>query len=256
MNALMPALFIGHGSPMNAIENNAFYRSWQELGTALPKPRAILCISAHWETMGIAVTASEWPETIHDFYGFPKALFDVQYPAPGSPELAQQIVDLLHPQFVQLDTERGLDHGAWSVLQAMYPAADIPVLQLSLDRTLNAPSHYELAKKLQPLREQGVLIVGSGNIVHNLRVFNFNETQAYDWTSAFDQTVVDHIVQKNHAALCDYSKFGQMAALSIPTAEHYLPLLYVLAQQQDGDSSRFFNEEVMSAISMRCLQIG
>ena len=256
MNALMPALFIGHGSPMNAIENNSFYRSWQELGAALPKPRAILCISAHWETMGIAVTASEWPETIHDFYGFPKALFDVQYPAPGSPELAQLIVDLLHPQFVQLDTERGLDHGAWSVLQPMYPAADIPVLQLSLDRTRNAPSHYELAKKLQPLREQGVLIVGSGNIVHNLRVFNFNETQAYDWAIAFDQTVMNCILQRDHAALCDYSKFGQMAALSIPTAEHYLPLLYVLAQQQDGEPLRFFNPEVVSSISMRSLQIG
>ena len=256
MNALMPALFIGHGSPMNAIENNAFYRSWQELGAALPKPRAILCISAHWETMGIAVTASEWPETIHDFYGFPKALFDVQYPAPGSPGLAQLIVDLLHPQFVQLDTERGLDHGAWSVLQVMYPAADIPVLQLSLDRTRNAPSHYELAKKLQPLREQGVLIVGSGNIVHNLRVFNFNETQAYDWAIAFDQTVMNCMLQKDHAALCDYSKFGQMAALSIPTAEHYLPLLYVLAQQQDGEPLRFFNPEVVSSISMRSLQIG
>ena len=256
MNPLMPALFIGHGSPMNAIEYNVFFRSWREIVTFLPKPRAILCISAHWETMGAAVTASEWPETIHDFYGFPKALFDVQYPAPGSPELAQQIVDLLHPQFVQLDTERGLDHGAWSVLQAMYPAADIPVLQLSLDRTRNAPSHYELAKKLQPLREQGVLIVGSGNIVHNLRVFNFNETRAYDWASAFDQTVMNCILQRDHAALCDYSKFGQMAALSIPTAEHYLPLLYVLAQQQDGEPLRFFNPEVVSSISMRSLQIG
>ena len=256
MNPLMPALFIGHGSPMNAIENNGFYRSWQELGTALPKPRAILCISAHWETMGVSVTASDSPDTIHDFYGFPKALFDVQYPAPGSPELAQQIVELLHPEIAHLDTERGLDHGAWSVLQPMYPSADIPVLQLSLDRTRNAQSHYELAKKLQPLREQGVLIVGSGNIVHNLRVFNFNETRAYDWASAFDQTVMNCILQKDHAALCDYSKFGQMAALSIPTAEHYLPLMYVLAQQQDGEPLRFFNPEVMSSISMRSLQIG
>ena len=256
MNPLMPALFIGHGSPMNAIEDNVFSRSWREIVTFLPKPRAILCISAHWETMGAAVTASEWPETIHDFYGFPKALFDVQYPAPGSPELAQQIVDLLHPQFVQLDTGRGLDHGAWSVLQAMYPAADLPVLQLSLDRTRNAPSHYELAKKLQPLREQGVLIVGSGNIVHNLRVFNFNETQTYDWAIAFDQTVMNCILQRDHAALCDYSKFGQMAALSIPTAEHYLPLLYALAQQQDGEPLRFFNPGVVSSISMRSLQIG
>ncbi len=161
MNPLMPVLFFGHGSPMNAIEDNVFSRSWREIVTFLPKPRAILCISAHWETMGVGVTANEWPETIHDFYGFSKALFDVQYPAPGNPELAQQIVDLLHPEIAHLDTERGLDHGAWSVLQPMYPSADIPVLQLSLDRTRNAQSHYELAKKLQPLREQGVLIAAA-----------------------------------------------------------------------------------------------
>ena len=157
---------------------------------------------------------------------------------------------------MQLDTERGLDHGAWSVLQAMYQAADVPVLQLSLDRTRNVPSHYELAKKLLPLREQRVLIVGSGNIVHNLRVFNFYETRGCDWAIAFDQTVMNCIGQKDHAALCDYSKFGQMAALSIPTAEHYLSLLYVLAQQQDGEPLRFFNPEVTSSISMRSLQIG
>ena len=256
MNPLMPALFLGHGSPMNAIEDNVFSRSWQALGSSLPRPRAILCISAHWETLGVSVTASNSPDTIHDFYGFPKALFDVQYRAPGNRELAQKIVDLLQPEIVHLDTERGLDHGAWSVLQPMYSAADIPVLQLSLDRTRNAQSHYALAKKLRPLREQGILIVGSGNIVHNLRVFDFNETRAYDWANAFDQTVMNCISQKDHAALCDYSKFGPMAALSIPTAEHYLPLLYVLAQQQDNESLKFFNEEVMSSISMRSLQIG
>ncbi len=256
MNSLMPSLFLGHGSPMNAIEDNVFSRSWQQLGKDLPKPRAILCISAHWETMGIGVTASDTPDTIHDFYGFPKALFDVQYRAPGNAELAQQIVDLLHPEIAHLDAERGLDHGAWSVLHPMYPAADIPVLQLSLDRTRNTQSHYELAKKLRPLREQGILIVGSGNIVHNLRVFDFNEVRAYDWASAFDQTVMNCILQKDHAALCDYAKFGQMAALSIPTAEHYLPLLYVLAQQQEGELLRFFNAEVLSSISMRSLQIG
>lgn len=256
MKPLIPALFLGHGSPMNAIEDNVFSRSWRELGTVLPKPRAILCISAHWETMGVGITASESLDTIHDFYGFPKALFDTQYRAPGDPELAKQIIDLLHPEIAHLDTERGLDHGAWSVLQPMYPTADIPVVQLSLDRTRTAQSHYELAKKLRPLRELGVLIVGSGNIVHNLRVFDFNETRTYDWASAFDQTVMHCILQKDHAALCDYSKFGQMAALSIPTAEHYLPLLYVLAQQQENESLRFFNAEVMSSISMRSLQIG
>lgn len=252
----MPALFIGHGSPMNTIEDNAFRRSWQALGISLPRAKAILCISAHWETMGVAVTASLNPPTIHDFYGFPKALFEVQYPAPGNPDLARLIVELLAAENVHLDTERGLDHGSWSVLQPMYPAADIPVLQLSLDRTRNAASHYELAKKLRPLRDQGILIVGSGNIVHNLRAFDYQQTQPYDWAAAFDVTVKNCVTQSDHAALCNYQNFGEMAALSIPTAEHYLPLLYVLAQQQSDDSLEFFNEEVMSSISMRSLQIG
>lgn len=252
----MPALFIGHGSPMNTIEDNAFRRSWQALGNSLPRAKAILCISAHWETMGVAVTASLNPPTIHDFYGFPKALFEVQYPAPGNPDLARLIVELLAPENVNLDTERGLDHGSWSVLQPMYPAADIPVLQLSLDRTRNAASHYELAKKLRPLRDQGVLIVGSGNIVHNLRAFDYQQTQPYDWAAAFDVTVKNCVTQSDHAALCNYQNFGEMAALSIPTAEHYLPLLYVLAQQQNDDALKFFNEDVISSISMRSLQIG
>ncbi len=256
MNTRMPALFIGHGSPMNTIEDNDFRRYWQGLGKRLPKARAILCISAHWETLGLAITASQSPATIHDFYGFPKALFDVQYPAPGNPELAKQIADLMGNEKVHLDSERGLDHGAWSVLQPMYPSAEIPVLQLSLDRSRSAAAHYELAKKLRPLREQGVLIIGSGNIVHNLRVFNFEQTKPYDWATMFDLMVKNCILQKDHAALCNYAGFGQMAGLSIPTAEHYLPLLYVLALQQESDSLEFFNEEVMSSISMRSLQIG
>jgi 4,5-DOPA dioxygenase extradiol len=256
MTVLMPALFLGHGSPMNAIEDNGFSRSWQVLGNILPKARAILCISAHWETAGLAVTASYTPNTIHDFYGFPKALFDVEYPAPGHPELAHQIADLLGPETVRLDTDRGFDHGAWSILRPMFPAADIPVLQLSLDRNRDASSHYELAKKLRPLRKQGILIIGSGNIVHNLRAFKFEETQPYDWATLFDQKVRDTILQKDHDALCHYSNLGQMAALSIPTAEHYLPLLYVLALQQDDDELIFFNDTVISSISMRSLQIG
>lgn len=256
MSQRLPALFVGHGSPMNTIEDNEFRRSWRALGKALPKPKAILCISAHWETMGVGITASPKPETIHDFYGFPKALFDVQYPALGHPEIARQIDDLLVGENVHLDSERGLDHGVWSVLQPMYPNADIPVLQLSLDRTKNATSHYELAKKLRPLREQGVLILGSGNIVHNLRVFDFEQTQPYDWALIFDQMIKNCILQKDHAALCNFSVFGEMAKLSIPTAEHYLPLLYVLAQQQDDEALNFFNEAVVSSISMRSLQIG
>lgn len=252
----MPTLFIGHGSPMNTIEDNDFSRSWLKLGHSLPKPKAILCISAHWETMGVSVTAGANPETIHDFYGFPKALFDVQYPAPGSPELAKQIANLMNGEKIYLDVARGLDHGAWSVLHPMYPAADIPVLQLSLDRTRSAEAHYELAKKLRPLREQGVLIIGSGNIVHNLRVFDFEQTKPYDWATVFDQMVKNCILQKDHAALCNYSLFGQMAALSIPTAEHYLPLLYVLALQRDDDQLDFFNEQVLSSISMSSFKIG
>jgi len=256
MSNLMPTLFIGHGSPMNTIEDNDFSRSWLKLGHSLPKPKAILCISAHWETMGVSVTAGANPETIHDFYGFPKALFDVQYPAPGSPELAKQIANLMNGEKIYLDVARGLDHGAWSVLHPMYPAADIPVLQLSLDRTRSAEAHYELAKKLRPLREQGVLIIGSGNIVHNLRVFDFEQTKPYDWATVFDQMVKNCILQKDHAALCNYSLFGQMAALSIPTAEHYLPLLYVLALQRDDDQLDFFNEQVLSSISMSSFKIG
>ena len=256
MSSTMPALFIGHGSPMNTIEDNEFSRSWLKLGQTLPKPKAILCISAHWETIGVSVTASQCPDTIHDFYGFPKALFDVQYPAPGDMELARKIAELLADDNVQQDSERGFDHGSWSVLYPMYPDADIPLVQLSLDRTKNAAEHYELAKKLRPLREQGVLIIGSGNIVHNLRAFNFHEPKPYDWATVFDRTVMHCILQREHASLCNFSSFGQMAALSIPTAEHYLPMLYVLAQQQDQDSLKFFNEVVMSSIGMRSFQIG
>jgi 4,5-DOPA dioxygenase extradiol len=256
MPALMPAIFIGHGSPMNAIEDNTFRRSWQYLGLSLPTPKAILCISAHWETRGIGITSSPQPSTIHDFYGFPKALFDVQYPVPGSPELTTRIANLLNGENVYLDPERGFDHGVWGVLQPMYPKANIPIVQLSLDATRNAASHYALAKKLQPLREQGILIIGSGNVVHNLRALNFSDQQPYDWANNFDHMVKSCILQKEHSALCHYENFGQMSALSIPTAEHYLPLLYVLAQQRDDDAVSFFNETVLSSISMRSVQIG
>jgi 4,5-DOPA dioxygenase extradiol len=256
MLPIMPTIFIGHGSPMNAIEDNAFRRSWQNLGQRLPTPKAILCISAHWETRGIAISTSPKPGTIHDFYGFPKALFDVQYPAPGSPELANEIADLLADKAVYFDPERGFDHGVWSVLQPMYPQANIPIVQLSLDTARNAASHYELARKLQPLREQGILVIGSGNIVHNLRAFNSNDLQPYEWANSFDHTVKQCILQKEHSALCHYENFGEMTALSIPSAEHYLPLLYVLAQQRDGDAVSFFNETVLSSISMRSVHIG
>lgn len=252
----MPVLFLGHGSPMNAIEDNPWRRSWQRLGTLLPRPKAILCVSAHWETRGVYVTATATPETIHDFYGFPRALFDVRYGAPGSPALAQRVAELLHGTRVHLDAGRGLDHGAWAVLQPMYPAADIPIVQLSLSILQPGAWHYDLAKQLAPLRDEGVLIVGSGNIVHNLRLFRFHESKPHDWALRFDEEVAGRIETAHHEGLLGYETLGPDALLSVPTPEHYLPLLYVLAQQQADDSVQFFNAEVQSAISMRSLLIG
>jgi 4,5-DOPA dioxygenase extradiol len=251
----MPVLFIGHGSPMNAIEDNKFNRGWSELARKLPKPKAILCISAHWETNGVFVTAAEKPETIHDFGGFPQALFDVQYKAPGSPELARRVVELVKSTDVQLDTKWGLDHGAWSVLLPMYPDADIPVVQLSLDRTKPSIFHYTIAKELAPLRDEGILIIGSGDIVHNLRLLNFNPSSAYDWSTRFNDEVKNHIISGQHEALIDYKSFGQDADFSVPTPEHYLPLLYTIALQENGDKISFFNDVVVSSISMTSVMI-
>ena len=252
----MPVLFLGHGSPMNAIEDNGFCRAWQALGKRLPKPRAILCISAHWETRGIYVSASEQPETIHDFHGFPKALFDVRYPAPGSPALARRVADLLSGERVHLDPARGLDHGAWGVLQPIYPDADIPVVQLSLSILKPGAWHYDLAKALAPLRDEDVLVVGSGNIVHNLRMFRFNNPAPYDWALRFDEDIAERIAEGHHEGLLGYETLGPDALLSIPTPEHYLPLLYVLALQRPEDEVAFFNEDVIGSISMRSLQLG
>jgi 4,5-DOPA dioxygenase extradiol len=252
----MPVLFLGHGSPMNAIEDNEFRRGWQALGKKLRKPKAILCISAHWETRGVFVTGGERPETIHDFNGFPRALFDVQYRAPGSPELAHRVIELLDGIRAHADPNRGLDHGAWSVLQPMFPDADIPVVQLSLSVLQPGAWHYDLAKALAPLRHEGVLIVGSGNIVHNLRFFKFNDPAAYDWAVRFDEDVAEHIATGHHEGLLGYETLGTDALLAIPTPEHYLPLLYILALQRDGDEVEFFNEQVVSSISMRSMVIG
>jgi len=252
----MPVVFIGHGSPMNAIEDNAFRREWQSLGRRLPRPTAILCISAHWETRGVYVGASEQPDTIHDFNGFPKALFDVQYRAPGSPELAHRVADLLDGTRVHLDANRGLDHGAWSVLTPMYPDADIPVVQLSLSGLQPGAWHYDLARDLAPLRDEGVLVIGSGNIVHNLRLFRHNDPTPKDWALRFDEEVAERIADGHHEGLLGYETLGPDALLSIPTPEHYLPLLYVLALQREGESVTFFNSAVTSAISMRSLVIG
>lgn len=252
----MPVVFLGHGSPMNAIEDNEFRQSWQALGRRLPRPRAILCVSAHWETRGVYVTATEKPETIHDFYGFPKALFDVRYRAPGSPELAHRVAELIATPRVHLDAGRGLDHGAWGVLQPMYPEADIPVVQLSLSSLQPGAWHFDLAKSLAPLRDEGVLVVGSGNIVHNLRMFRFQDPAPYDWAQRFDEEVAERIADGHHEGLLGYETLGPDALLSIPTPEHYLPLLYVLGLREPDEPVSFFNEKVLGSISMRSVLIG
>jgi 4,5-DOPA dioxygenase extradiol len=251
--AVIPALFIGHGSPMNAIEDNPFSREWARLGQHLPRPRAILCISAHWETRGICVSTAAQPETIHDFHGFPKALFDVRYPAPGSPALAQRVADLLG---AAPDPLRGLDHGAWSVLRVMYPRADIPVVQLSLDATRSGAGHYALGRRLGALRDEGVLIVGSGDIIHNLRLFSFHERTAPEWALRFHTLSRRLIENGDHRALADYTGLGGDAQYAIPTPEHYLPLLYVLAAQRGGEQPAFFNDVVMSSLSMTSFVLG
>ena len=252
----MPVLFLGHGSPMNAIEDNDFRRSWQALGKRLRRPKSILCVSAHWETRGVYVTGSEHPDTIHDFNGFPRALFDVRYPAPGSPALARRVAELLDPVRVHIDPARGLDHGAWGVLQPMYPEADIPVVQLSLSVLQPGAWHYDLARALAPLRDEGVLVVASGNIVHNLRLFKYKDSAPLDWAQRFDEDVAEHIATGHHDGLLGYETLGSDALLAIPTPEHYLPLLYVLALQREGDPVEFFNDEVRSAMSMRSVLVG
>lgn len=256
----MPALFAGHGSPMNAIEDNAFTRAQAAQAEMLAgKPKAVLCISAHWETRGTRVTTSSAPCTIHDFRGFPDELFAVEYPAPGSPDLAARVQALFDAGQVQGDEGWGLDHGSWSVLRHLFPDADVPVVQLSLDRGLTAEQHYDLAQKLQPLREEGVLILGSGNIVHSLRDFQWDaEAEPYDWGVEFDAAIAEFLVRRNHYGLIRYREvLGQNAELSAPTAEHYLPLLYVAALRRESESLTFFNERFQNAsISMRSLRIG
>lgn len=256
MTPPMPVLFLGHGSPMNAIEDNAWSRQWRRLGERLRRPRAILCVSAHWETAGPKLTGNARPGTIHDFYGFPQALFDVQYAAPGDAALAQRVVDLLgEGAGARIDPQRGLDHGAWSVLLPMYPDADVPVVQLGIDSRRPGAWHYALAARLAPLRDEGVLILASGNIVHNLRLFDFHATDAPQWALRFRDTANGHIRDGRHAALADWLSLDD-AALAIPTPEHYIPLLYALANGRDGDALELFSDDVRSAISMTSLLIG
>ena len=254
----MPAVLIGHGSPMNTLEDNRYTQAWRALDEALPRPKAILCVSAHWVTRGTAVTAMPTPKTIHDFGGFPKPLFDFQYPAPGSPELAARVQALLAPTQVSADTQQwGLDHGTWSVLAHLYPKADIPVVQLSMDGALSAQQHYALAQGLAPLRDEGVLILGSGNVVHNLGRIQWGAgASGQAWGERFNEVVKAKIAAHDHAALMDYSQFGDDAHLSIPTPEHYWPLLYVLAQQQAGDAAQIITDGMeLGSVSMLSLQV-
>ena len=251
----MPVLFVGHGNPMNAIERNEFHLGWSALAGRLPKPSAVLCVSAHWETRGAQVTAAAAPETIHDFYGFPQALFDVRYPAPGDPALAARVAALVTSERVGLDLNRGLDHGAWSVLIAMYPSADVPVVQLGMDTSQPGPHHYALAQQLAPLRDEGVLVLGSGNIVHNLRLFDFRDPAPLDWALAADAELRGHIAAGRHDELAGYPAQPK-SRLPVPTPEHYLPLLYAIALQQAGETAEFFNVRVPGSISMTSLLIG
>ncbi len=247
----LPTLFIGHGSPLTAFEDNRYTRGWAALAAAIPKPRAILCVSAHWYTRGTAITAMAQPRTIHDFHGFPDHLYQYHYRAPGDPALAQRVVDLLAPLEVIQDQQWGLDHGSWTVLKHMYPDADVPVLQLSIDGTRDPLWHYELGQKLQRLRDEGVLLMGSGNVVHNLRRLQMGSDAAYPWAVTFNQHVLRGIEQRDHDALIHYERLGEAARLSVPTAEHYLPLLYVLGASADDEPVQtLLGDVTMGSISM------
>jgi 4,5-DOPA dioxygenase extradiol len=235
----MPVVFFGHGSPMNTLDRNPYTEAWRKLGAAIPAPKAIVCVSAHWYTEGTAVTAMSRPRTIHDFYGFPQALFDVRYPAPGAPELAARVRDLLAPLEVALDESWGLDHGTWSVLKHAYPGADVPVIQLSIDGTQPPQFHYDTGRRLAALREEGVLVVGSGNVVHNLRLMKRDGGQAFDWAVRFNERIRAALASRDHRALIDFASLGEDARLSVPTPEHYLPLLYIAALQRDDEVMSF-----------------
>jgi 4,5-DOPA dioxygenase extradiol len=254
----MPVLFMGHGSPMNAIEENEFVKGWRTIGQTLPKPNAILCVSAHWETKGTYVTAMENPKTIHDFGGFPQALFDVQYPAPGSVELAKATKEVIKKTMVGLDEAWGLDHGAWSVIKRLYPNHDIPVVQLSLDYNQQPQYHYDLAKELAPLRKKGILIIGSGNMVHNLRILDWNKpATGYDWAIETNAELKKYIYENEHQKLINYKNLGNAFNLSVPTPEHFLPLLYTLALKGKDENISFFNDKtIMGSISMTSVKIG
>lgn len=256
----MPLLFLGHGNPMNAIEENQFVTGFRDIEKTLPKPNAILCISAHWYTNGTKVTAMEMPKTIHDFGGFPKELFEVQYPAKGSPELALETKNILQPTLVELDEKWGLDHGAWSVIKHLYPNANIPVIQMSIDYTKPAQYHYELAQKLNSLRHKGILIIGSGNIIHNLGLVdwqNFNkDNHGHDWAIEARETLNNYLLNGNYQSLINFDKQSKAVNLAIPTPDHYLPLIYTLGLQQKGETLSLFNDKLVAgSLSMTSVKI-
>ena len=257
----MPVLFLGHGSPMNAIEENEFVRGFRNIGKDIPTPKAILIISAHWETKGTLVTAMQKPRTMHDFGGFPQALFDVQYPAPGSPELANETKRLIKKVQVGLDESWGLDHGAWSVVKHLYPKADVPIIQMSIDYTQGAQYHYDLAKELASLRKKGILIIGSGNMVHNLGMVAWDklntDSYGYDWAIEANDKMKHFILSDNHQPLIHFTSQGRAFDLAIPSPEHYLPLLYTLALKESNEQASFFNDKpVGGSLTMTSVKIG
>ena len=258
---VMPVLFIGHGSPMNGIEDTEFSRRWTQMAKEIPTPKAVLVVSAHWFTKGTMITAMDFPKTIHDFGGFPQELFDVQYKAPGNPVLAKETAELLHSAHVELDHDWGLDHGTWTIVRHMYPEANIPVLQLSIDYTKDPQYHYNLAKELYNLRKKGVLIIGSGNMVHNLRMVAWDKMDepgyGFDWALKMNDTFKHLIENGNHESLINYQILGKEGRLAIPTPEHYLPLLYSLALKGNKDDISFFNDRaVAGSLTMTSVKIG
>ncbi len=257
---LMPVLFVGHGSPMNAIEENEFVKSWRDLGRSIPVPRAILCISAHWETRGTHVTSMAKPATIHDFGGFPPELYKVIYPAPGSPELARVLKNSVTDTEIGLNENWGLDHGAWSVIRNIFPQANVPVVEMSLDYTKSAQNHFELAKELAYLRRQGILIIGSGNMVHNLGMLAWNKNEAnfgFDWALKANEIFKELIVNGNYDKLINYQRLGSDVQLAVPTPDHFLPLLYALAVKEKNESVEIFNDKaVMGSLTMTSFKIG
>ncbi|HRN73846.1 MAG TPA: 4,5-DOPA dioxygenase extradiol [Ginsengibacter sp.] len=256
----MPVLFVGHGNPMNAIAENEFVQGFRKVSGEIPKPNAIICVSAHWETAGTYITAMERPKTIHDFGGFPRELYEVQYPAPGSPELAKATKELITSAEVGLDHDWGLDHGAWSVIKHFYPEAEIPVVELSLDYYQTPQYHYELAKELRSLRDKGVLIIGSGNMVHNLRKVawdKLNENYGYDWALEASEKMKEFILDGNDQSLINFSKQGKVFELAVPTPEHYLPLLYAIALRDKNEAIELFNDKALGgSLTMTSLKIG